>query len=68
MNWDILYASQVSKPNTFQELATQAHDVELTIACYRRRLKEDESISLRNKSSLVGSEKKECPYSESNAP
>ena len=37
--------------------------MELTIACYKRELKDDESTSLRNKSSLGGSEEKECPYS-----
>jgi len=38
IEWDILYALQVNKPKTFQELATRAHDMELTIAYYGRRL------------------------------
>jgi len=36
MDWDILYALQVNKLKTFQELATRAHDMELTIAYYGR--------------------------------
>ena len=38
MDWDIIYALQVNKSKTFQELATQAHDMEFTIAYYGRRL------------------------------
>jgi len=53
---------------TFQELATQADDMEITIACYRRQLKDNESTSSRNKSLLGGSEEKECPYSASEPP
>jgi len=34
MDWDILYALQVNKPKAFQELATRAHDIELTIVYY----------------------------------
>jgi len=32
MNWDLLYVLQMSKPRTFQKLATKAHDVEVTVA------------------------------------
>jgi len=32
MKWDLLYVIQISKPRTFQESATEAHDIEMTIA------------------------------------
>ena len=32
MELDLLYVLQMSKPRTFQELATKAHDMEMTIA------------------------------------
>jgi len=70
MEWDILYALQVNKPKTFQELAIRAHDMEVTIDYYGKQLNDDGSItSSRNKSStLRGSEDNEFPYYESDAP
>jgi len=35
MMWDLLYVLQLSKPLTFQALATKAHDMEVTIANHR---------------------------------
>ena len=32
MEWDLLYVLQMSKPRTFQGLATKAHDMEMRIA------------------------------------
>ena len=32
MEWDFLYVLQMSKPQTFQELAIKAHNMEVTIA------------------------------------
>ena len=70
MEWDILYALQVNKPKTFQELAIRAHDMEVTIDYYGKQLNDDGSItSSRNKSStLRGSEDNEFPYYESDVP
>jgi len=70
MDWNILYALQVNKPKTFRELATRAHDMELTIIYYGGQLNDDESVaSSRNEGSMLrDSEEKECPYSESDAP
>ena len=70
MDWDTIYALQVNKSKTFQELATQAHDMEFTITYYGRRLNDDESVaSLRNENSMLrDSEEKECPYSEFDVP
>ena len=66
MEWDILYALQVNKPKTFQELATRAHDMEVTIAYYGKQLNDDGSItSSRNKNSMHRcSEENEYPCSE----
>jgi len=70
MKWDILYALQVNKPKTFQELATRAHDMKVTIAYYGKQLNDDGLItSLRNRSSMLRySAKNEYPYSESDVP
>ena len=38
MEWDLLYVLQMSKPRTFQELATKAHDMEMTIANRREKV------------------------------
>ena len=66
IQWDILYALQVNKPKTFQELTTQAHDMEVTIAYYGKQLNDDASItSSRIRSSMLRcSEENEYPYSE----
>jgi len=32
MEWDLLYVLQMSRPRTFQELATKKHDMEMMIA------------------------------------
>jgi len=37
MEWDLLYVLRMSKPRTFQELATKAHDIEMTIASCRSK-------------------------------
>jgi len=70
MEWDILYTLQVNKPTTFQELATRAHDMEVTIAYYGKQLNDDGSITLsRNRNSMLrDSEENEYPYSESDVP
>jgi len=68
MDWDILYALQVNKAKTFQELATRAHDMELTIAYYGRQLNESATSSRNQNSMLRDFEEKECPYSESDVP
>jgi len=44
MAWDLLYVLQMSKRRTFQELATKAHDMEVTIAsCHDNSLSFAES-------------------------
>jgi len=45
MEWDLLYVLQMSKPRTFQELATKAHDMEMTIA--HRRVKTSPTFEAR---------------------
>jgi len=37
MEWHLLYVLQISKPRTFQELATDAHDMEMTITRVSRK-------------------------------
>ena len=37
MEWDLLYVLQMSKPRTFQELATKANDMEMTIPDRHRK-------------------------------
>jgi len=68
MDWDILYALQVNKPKTIQELATRAHDMELTIAYYGRRLQDDESMAPPRNTSFKLKDSKESTYSEFDAP
>jgi len=70
MEWDILYALQVSKPKTFQELTTRAHDIEVTIAYYGKQLNNDGSItSSRNTSFMLRcSEENEYLYYGSDVP
>ena len=45
MEWDLLYVLQMSKPRTFQELVTKAHDMEMTIA--NRRTKASSTLEAR---------------------
>ena len=70
MDWNILYALQVNKTLTFQELATRAYDMEVTIAYYERRLNDNgPTTSSINKSSMLRvSQENDFSYSESNAP
>ena len=54
MGWDLLDVLQMSKPRTFQELITKAHDMEVTIAnrhgnsFYFIELKKDKVESEKN--------------------
>jgi len=54
----------VNKLKTFQELATRAHDMDVTIAYYGRQFSDDGSTtSSRNINSILrGSDENECPY------
>jgi len=69
IEWNILYALQVNKPKTFQEFVIRAHDMELTISYYGRRLDDGESMVLsRNRSSMLRDlQKNEYSYSEFDA-
>ena len=42
MDMDTLYALQVNKSKTFQELATRAHDMELIVTYYGRQLNDEQ--------------------------
>ena len=37
MEWNLLHVFQMSKPRTFRELATKAHDMEITIVSHHGR-------------------------------
>jgi len=45
IEWDLLCALEMSNPGTFQELATKAHDMEMTIA--NRRSKSSSSYEFK---------------------
>ena len=70
MEQDILYAWQVNKPMTFQELAKRSYDIEVTLAHYRGQLSDDGStiLSINRNSMLKVSQENEFSYSESYAP
>jgi len=60
IEWDLLCVLQMSKPRTFQELVTKAHDVEMTIASHRSK-----SSSLRDSRKDKGEFKKNLKSSKS---
>jgi len=70
MYWNILDALQVNKSKTFQELATQAHDMELASAYDETRFNDDKSVVyLRNRNSILRDyEESEYSYFEAYAP
>jgi len=64
MDWDILFALRVNTPKTFQELTTQAHDIELITAylgngltmmdqCYRHEIEAPSLKVLNTRKALI---------------
>jgi len=66
IEWDLLYVLQISKPQTFQKLATKVHNMEVTIANRRSnsfgfgKLKKDK-LEFKRISSLRTQLKGRCP-------
>jgi len=54
MEWELVYMLQISKRSTFQELATKAHDMEVTMAIhygnyfYSTESKKDKAKFMKN--------------------